>query len=219
MRMIFVLLISCTILQAQSGSPFSVSAGVKLGAPINEIGPKRDPFGSTTQGRWTGGPSVELHLPRNFSVEFNALYRTIRNTRSSPLQFGVDLNPYTASFLQDTSAWDFPLLLKYRFRWGSTRPFLSAGHYWSHESRKVTNTTFCNGPAGSCRPPSLVSEPAWNYREYSETIRGLVTGAGIEFRTRYVNISPEFRFQRPTNSYPRDNRFTGMVGFSFGGKK
>ena len=47
---------------------------------------------------------------------------------------------------------------------------------------------------------------------------GPVAGAGVEFKTQYLTISPELRYSRPTNS-PRDNRFTALVGFTFGARK
>ena len=37
-------------------------------------------LGHYTQGRWTGGPTVEFHLTHGFSLEFDALYRNSRTT-------------------------------------------------------------------------------------------------------------------------------------------
>jgi len=55
-------------------------------------------------------------------------------------------------------------------------------------------------------------------QNYSALVEGPVAGAGIEFKSRYGRISPEVRFSRPTNSYPRDNRLTGLVSFTWGRK-
>jgi len=44
-----------------------------------------------------------------------------------------------------------------------------------------------------------------------------VGGVGIEFKTRFLAISPEIRYSHPTQGlYPRDGRFTALVGFAFG---
>jgi hypothetical protein len=48
---------------------------------------------------------------------------------------------------------------------------------------------------------------------------GPAAGAGLEFRTKHVTITPELRWSRNINTFPRDNRFTGMVGFTFGRKR
>jgi len=45
-----------------------------------------------------------------------------------------------------------------------------------------------------------------------------VAGVGLEFKTRYLTIAPEARFDRPRNEYPISNRFTALVGFTWGRK-
>jgi hypothetical protein len=72
--------------------------------------------------------------------------------------------------------------------------------------------TSCIQTAG----PSIL--PLGGQRSYTQNNTGPVAGAGVEFRTHYLTISPELRYSRPTNS-PRDNRFTALVGFTFGVKK
>ena len=44
-------------------------------------------------------------------------------------------------------------------------------------------------------------------------------GAGLDFKTHYVTISPEVRFNHFTDGYPHENRVTALVGFTFGHKK
>ena len=34
-----------------------------------------------------------------------------------------------------------------------------------------------------------------------------------------MTISPEVRFSRITNGYPHENRFTALVGFTFGHRR
>ena len=65
----------------------------------------------------------------------------------------------------------------------------------------------------------LATDSNFAHYHFSDIRRGVTGGVGIEFQTRYVTISPEVRYSRPANVYPRDNRVTGLVGFTFGGKR
>lgn len=216
MRCIVLLTLAAVEVLAQSDKPLTVSAGFKAGSPLNDPSSQLSLFSTYAQGRWTGGPTVELHLPYHFSVEFDALYRNSRTNSSAPFQLGPNVNAYNTSRITKTNAWDFPLLLKYRFRAGPLRPFVSAGYQWSHESTDFSYWYQCSGPQGSCLPSDYPVEPRGGEYHFSQTRRGPVAGAGIEFRTRYLTISPEVRYNRPASGYPRDNRFTALVGFTFG---
>jgi opacity protein-like surface antigen len=210
-------------LTGQTSKWFPVSPGVKLGAPINN--PSEPFFGntsSTTQSsRWTGGPTVELHLPLNLSLEFDALYRNSRTVTSGPFQFGTATNAYLTSGTRDTSAWDLPLLVKWRIPTGtSIRPFVSAGYQWTHQKVDASYFYTCSGPTGSCLPTEISGPgPTSGFLKYSNVKRGIAAGAGLEFRTKYVLISPEVRYNRNVESYPRENRFTALVGFTIGKRK
>lgn len=59
------------------------------------------------------GPSLEIDLPRNFSFEFNAVYREITSTRTSTfIDEGGTIE--SATFPVDRGkTWEFPVLLKY----------------------------------------------------------------------------------------------------------
>ena len=216
MRILLLFPLAVFGLFAQSDKPFSVSAGFMLGSPLNDPSGRNSLFTNYTQGRWTGGPTVELHLPYRFSVEFDALYRTNRSNYSSLFQFGPNVNAYNTSFFQKTNVWDLPLLLKHRFKVGPLRPFVSAGYFWSRESNESSSYYLCSGPQGSCRPSDYPGpDPRGGQYNSSTTLRGVAAATGIEFKTRFMTISPEMRFSRPTNGYLRDNRFTGLVGFTF----
>jgi hypothetical protein len=73
------------------------------------------------------GPYMELSLPRNFSVEVNALHRNLRST-----QVVTNLYPdgtrrsYTDQFVS-AQTWEFPVLLKYALPAGRARPFVEFG--------------------------------------------------------------------------------------------
>jgi len=185
----------------------SISVGVKAGSPLNDPAAYSDlfPFSTFTQGRWTGGPTVEFHLPLRFSLEVDALYRSNRETVTSP----VGLGPRVFFSSQKTKAWDFPVLLKYRLLNGPMNPFLSAGFALNRESRNSLVWSTCLGAAAACIPPDT------NLR-YSASVsnrRGPVAAAGIDFKTQRVTISPEMRFTRLI--HPNTNQVNVMVGFTF----
>jgi len=189
---VFLILTPCVFAQN-----IHLSAGFKIGAPLNDASGRNTVVSTYLQNRWTGGPSVELHLPKNFAVEFNALHKSYREQRT--YLFGSS----TGTTHEKTNAWEFPLLLKYRFQMGSIRPFMSAGHFWTHESRQAETISNSSG--------------VLSYYRYSSTgaQRGIVTGGGVEFKASRMKIAPEVRFSRPTYGSPRDNRVGALVGFSF----
>jgi Outer membrane protein beta-barrel domain len=220
MRYLFSFFLAVSLLVAQSERPGSVSLGFKVGSPLNDPSSQSSLQSIYNQGRWTGGPTVELHLPYRFAVEFDALYWNNRTNSNYVFQFDSSVNPYLSNTFEKTKSWDFPLLLKYRFQVGSFHPFVSAGYLFTHES--INRSTFyqCSGSQDSCSPPDFPVPNLYGTESHESRFRkGPAAGLGLEFKTRYLTISPELRFSRLINTYPRDNRFTGMVGFTFGGRR
>ena len=115
------------------------------------------------------GPEVELRLPFNLGVEFDALYRNLQYSAGQ-----VSLNA-------SGSNWEFPLLLKYRFKFPVARPFLDAGAAWDtitglKETLNQVATT----------PSELVKN----------TTAGVVLGAGVDIHVPFLHLSPELRYTR-----------------------
>lgn len=204
------------LLLSQTERAVSVSAGFKLGAPINNPSNQNAPVTIATDGRWVGGPSLEVKLPYRLAIEVDALYRTRQSTTSYRFQLDQTTNPYNTRSTTSTGAWDFPLLLKRRFQAGSARPFVSLGYQWSHLSDKSSYYYDCLGPQGSCKPAGYPVDLTGGRVTSSFVERSVVAGGGLEFRTRYGTIAPEVRVTRPVNGYPKDTRVTGLVGFTFG---
>jgi hypothetical protein len=96
-------------------------------------------------------------------------------------------------------AWDFPFLLKYRILSGPMRPFLNAGMSVTHQSTDSSGTTICLGPL-PCYPPDSTNSAFDNFKyENSRNRRGIVAGAGVEFKYGRAKIAPEFRYTRLNN--------------------
>lgn len=196
-----------------------ISIGMKAGVPLTEAMSTRNTgignngsLSYVNTGRWTVGPTVELHLPFRLSVEFDALFRGYQSGNAFPIQFGTDLPAVSYAFQQDVKAWDFPLLLKYRFPVQRIVPFIAAGASWTHESRDISYSYSCVGPE-SCLPSELPSLPSSGQRVDSAIRNGAVGAAGIEFQLGKVRISPEVRYTRLAD--PRTNQVSILVGFTF----
>jgi hypothetical protein len=179
-----------------------LSYGFKIGSPIDDPGAGPDPFSTSSPSRWTGGPTVELHLPVRLSVELDALYRSSRANRVLPLRFDPALNPSLHFIGEETKVWDFPLLLKHRLTGGSVRPFVSAGASWSHRRNEGNSLGLCMGPEGSCYPPEFPFFRFGGVYKSSNTRFGPAGGAGFELRTEHVTITPEVRW----NHWSGNNR-------------
>lgn len=206
----FLTFLCVAALQAQP-----LTYGFKLGVPVVDTA-GFTPFSSTTQSRWAGGPAVELHLPRRFSVEFSALLRSSREQSQLSFPFGASVNPYLVSMTDKVKTWDLPLLVKYRFTGGRVRPFVGAGGAWSRRASKHQSVYTCMGPQGSCQPPEYPGEIHGGFTRSTLTKFGPAASAGVEFKTKYVAIAPEVRWNRAFSGAPVRNQFMFGVGISFG---
>jgi hypothetical protein len=176
-----------------STSAFSqhlVSFGVRGGVPMTDFlnAAKSQNFSfNTTTNRYILGPSLELHLPAGFGLEVDALYRHFRYDGSG---FIGTIATNVTSIDTGAGAWEFPLLLKYRFPMKVVRPYVNAGVSWDKLSgltqtvrRVVAGVT---GSTSSSNPLEL----------NQDTTRGFVMGAGIDIHALIIHISPEVRFTR-----------------------
>jgi len=164
-----------------------IGFGVKGGLPLTEAfntasGPVRS-YTSDTK-RYIVGPQVELRLPAGLGIELDALYTKL-NFSSVTSAAGSVFNAAT-----DADAWEFPLLLKYKFGGpnaiaASVRPFVTTGASF----RRLTNIS----QVGSFITGSAPSTPT-ELQDKNST--GFVIGGGVEIRALFLRISPEVRFTR-----------------------
>ncbi len=190
-----------------------VSFGIKAGVPMTQASPHRFAGEAIDTGRWTVGPTIEVRLVHNFSLEADALYHSYSSQNRSSFT-DPDYGLMFSSIRSDTKAWDLPLLLKYRFLSGSWRPFVDGGYAVSYESNDVTAILTCYTSGTLCNASStyqgLGTPSTFGYSGFR---RGPSAGAGVEFRFGKVKIAPEIRYTRIDN--PNTNQATAMVGFSF----
>ena len=151
--------------------------------------------GATVTQRGTGltsliaGPSVEIHLRPRLSVEVDALHKPLRSRVDTTFDNG--LRPQSSTGTAATT-WQFPVLAKYRFRWGKMGPFVEAGPsfrlpQWNLSTRGVTA-----GAGIEMRLRTLKISPALRFTHW-----GPDTGFGWSGVAR--------------------NEASVLVGFSFGG--
>jgi opacity protein-like surface antigen len=189
MRPLFLLLFGLLFGAAPAFSqPFSF--GLKGGLPMTDFlnaaqsGIGQLTFTSTTN-RYIVGPTAELRLPFGLGVEVDALYRHFNYAESGNISHTL-INANTTS-----SAWEFPLLVKYRLPGKIIHPYVDGGVAWdtlSGLTQAVTQLTTGVGTSKSStgNPPELINS----------TSRGFVLGAGISVKALLIRISPEVRYTR-----------------------
>src|SRR5579884_2471507 len=154
-----------------------LSVGIKAGVPLN------DAFNgqiSTTTNRYIIGPQAEVHLPFGLGVEADALYR------------------HYAIAGQGASEWQFPILLKYRFKGVPlVRPFVDAGPVFNHVS-----------------DISLITP--------NQSSAGFAIGGGLDFHVLFLHLTPEIRYVRIADQNYKSalvssnqNQAQFLVGFTF----
>jgi hypothetical protein len=152
---------------AACAQPFS--AGLKIGAPFTDVltAVQNGSSSSVTHtDRVIVGVTAELHLPLGLSIEGDVLYR----------RFNYQTLPTAPS--ASSNAWEFPVLLKYKFPSKIVRPYVDGGAAWN----TLQGLT------------SAVSSGLKN-----STTTGIVLGAGVEIKALVIKISPEIRFTHWTS--------------------
>lgn len=182
---------------------FGVRGGVPLTDFINSVetgtspviigsGPQTSALGpglfgiTTTTNRYIIGPTVELHLPAGFGIEFDALYRHLNYNATG------NLTDVAVSSRTSSNAWEFPLLLKYRFPTPIVKPYVDAGVAWDTLSGLKQTVTATVLPTHITTTNST-SSPA---ELHHNTVTGFVVGVGLDVHAIFVHISPEIRYTR-----------------------
>jgi opacity protein-like surface antigen len=183
MRSLCLLLFSAAALVAQP-----IGFGLKGGLPLNDFlkTARTNNIGfDTTTNRYIVGPSLELRLPHGLGIELDVLYRHFGYSSF----FQVIANSSNAQ--TSTSAWEFPLVGKYKLRKGLVSPYVEAGVSWDRLSglTQAVKSTVGLGATTS----TTTSSPA---ELNKTTTRGFVMGAGLDIKALVIHITPEIRYTR-----------------------
>ena len=137
--------------------------------------------------RYIIGPTVELRLPAGFGVEFDALFRHFNYQTTTR---GVDTFSSTTA---TSNAWEFPLLLKYRFPAKFVRPYVDGGVAWDRLQGLSATITQIGVPFGTTTTTTSNPQELKN-----TTATGVVIGGGLDIHAILIHISPEVRYTRWT---------------------
>lgn len=198
--------LAALILFAASAWAQPFSAGVKVGLPLTDFINTVNGQSNTVTNRYLVGPTAELHLPFGLGIEVDALYRhfNYQNVIGSGASALVNVNT--------AGAWEFPLLLKYRFPGKLARPYIDAGVAWDRITG-LTSTVKQSVSSGTVANPS---------GETNSNTTGFVMGAGLDLHF-IIHVLPELRYTRWTNQHfnlsnvlnSNQNQAEFMVGITF----
>jgi opacity protein-like surface antigen len=189
-------LLSLLFLAAASAFSQPFAFGVRGGVPFTDFlnatsTGSLSGFGNyvETTNRYIIGPTAELRLPFGLGVEFDVLYRHLNYASSNPACNALLTCVISSS--TTGSAWEFPLLGKYRFHGKFLRPYVDAGVAWNTLSG-LKQTVFEFVSPGEATTTST-STPA---ELHNSTVTGFVTGVGIDIHVLLLHLSPEIRYTR-----------------------
>jgi hypothetical protein len=203
--------ISCFLAASTAQAQF-VSLGIKGGVPVTPALPNL----SYSQlyldtGRWTVGPTIELHLVSGLSFEADALFRGY-TVISNFVSYSPSNAPLLDSSKASVKAWDIPFLLKYRLPVGAIRPFVDGGYQFTLESTDVFASYICAAATLPCVPPNPALTSYNGEFKSSLNLNGPAAGVGVEFRYGRVKIAPEVRY---SHLNPNTNLATVLMGVTF----
>jgi opacity protein-like surface antigen len=190
MRILALLAFGAASLLAQPVS-FGIRGGVPLTNLMDSVKSGSYQFSSNTS-RYVIGPTLELRLPFGLGLEADVLYRHL-NVHGAPTESTAATgSSSTISTLLTAgsggSAWEFPLLAKYRFKKGAVRPFVSAGMAFDRLAGvKDTVSKIVSAASGSGTSASSLTTRDWT--------KGYVMGVGLDLHA-VIHILPELRYTR-----------------------
>ena len=190
------------------------SFGIKGGVPLTDFMDTVENISHSVPNRYIIGVTGELRLPLGFGVEADALYRHLNYSTQQPPANNLQTSTQTTA-----NAWEFPLLLKYRFPMVIARPYVSAGVAWDTLSGVTQTVTDTIVPTRSTTTRTTSSPAELQHN----TTMGFVMGAGIDIHALVLHISPEIRYTRWANPHfnlngiinSNQNQAEILVGITF----
>lgn len=177
----------------------SLTVGVAGGGRLTD-----DVINSTTpeSKRYVVGPMIELGLPWNFGVEFDALYH--------PYRYQVSYGGGAAG-ITDTeraNSWEFPILLRYTIPVRRIRPFAEAGIAPRTISGSINSSGYFLNSTGTISNFNGSGPTNW------PASVGVVVGGGVRFNVGRLSFSPEVRYTHWTTTPVIDGGNNGPTAYS-----
>lgn len=156
------------------------SVGVKGGVPLTDAFSSHtvlDTKTYTNAKNYIVGPTVELKLPFHFSVEADALYRSLNLTTQSVS------NGLGSIASRDFTSWEFPVLAKYHL--GSVpliKPYIEAGPSFRTTSGNISylsNDGVTFGAGVDIRALILRISPEFRYTRWGSDSSGGIANAAV----------------------------------------
>lgn len=130
--------------------------------------------------RYIVGPTVEVGLPKRFSVEVDALYHRFGFTA---LYVAGENFQYVR---ERTNSWEFPVILKYHLPVRLLHPFVGIGY----APRIVKGKDTGWGESAGCFCYYSSPRSSTNY----PVMQGVVVSGGVSFGAGHFQFTPEFRY-------------------------
>jgi hypothetical protein len=178
----FLLLLASAYYCLGQGISVGVAGGVRTTGDLTGVSSEI----ASESKRYVFGPTVGIDLPRNFSIEIDALYQ-LEGFRTSFFDIGLD-----RFGRERANSWTFPALVTYHFRIGRMKPFVMTGY----AARILPGRT----DAGSVQ-----QDPLNGLILYGPNVRldanwpvsqGWISGGGVRFWAGTVQFSPQLRYTR-----------------------
>jgi len=178
-----------------------ISFGIKAGVPLTDafdIARGGSSIYSAVDKRFTVGPTLEVRLPVRTSIVFEMLYKRL----------GFDA---AGSVATTGNLFEFPVLLKHRFKDGWVSPYLATGASFN----RLSGVTQLVSGVARGRPPEL----------RRESTAGIVFAGGLQVKALLLKVSPEVRYTYRNSELFREavagllrsnkNQLEFLVGFTF----
>jgi hypothetical protein len=182
LRVVGILAFSCLTATAQS-----IAVGVAGGVRTTD-----DASGSLTSEskRYIVGPTVDVRLPKRFSIEVDALYQ-----RFGFSSYGCAPGGLGCGILRErANSWEFPIILKYNIPAGRVHPFVGVGY----APRIVHGTDVSSGYflSGISENPPMDIYTYYNSRSKTNypVTHGVVASGGVSLGAGHLRFTPEVRY-------------------------
>ncbi len=178
--------------------------GIKAGIPVTQYFDTRSAANSSSSAdysaatrRYTVGVSAEWRSETGLGLEADVLYKRMGYVGILHTVDGSRGISTTSAFDIKGNSWDFPILLKYRFR-RKLHPYAGGGgvlRYVGPVRARGAETMQDLGAGTTTRTPIDTADPFDLRKRFYP---GASAGGGVEFRRGRLRLLPELRYTRWT---------------------